>query len=81
MHLWQCYFEVRICDSGTTGIIGIGLYPTGVPLVGMVGMYNGSIGYHADDGHRSPCLRPIFEIVPNVAATTAVFDDFAELDR
>lgn len=44
------YFEIRVENEGEDGHVGIGLYPADQRLKGMPGWYNGSYGYHGDDG-------------------------------
>lgn len=45
------YFELEIVDSGTNGWIAIGLAKSTYPLTKHPGWCEGSVGYHADNGH------------------------------
>ncbi|RIB30700.1 concanavalin A-like lectin/glucanase domain-containing protein, partial [Gigaspora rosea] len=54
----QCklfYFEVDIIDEGKNKWIGIGFCEKAVNLNGMPGCYDGSWGYHGDDGNLFYC--------------------------
>eukprot|EP01119_Soliformovum_irregulare_P010328 TRINITY_DN2538_c2_g1_i2.p1 TRINITY_DN2538_c2_g1~~TRINITY_DN2538_c2_g1_i2.p1 ORF type:complete len:2760 (-),score=753.14 TRINITY_DN2538_c2_g1_i2:11-8005(-) len=44
------YYEILVVSEGEDGHVGIGLYPVDQKLRGMPGWYNGSYGYHGDDG-------------------------------
>jgi hypothetical protein len=47
------YYEVTLINPGKDAAIGMGLYPMAqLPQMnGMPGWYNGSYGYHSDDGN------------------------------
>lgn len=45
------YFEMEILDSGQEGWVALGLAKTTYPLTKHPGWAEGSVGYHADNGH------------------------------
>ncbi|CAG8799809.1 22161_t:CDS:2, partial [Dentiscutata erythropus] len=56
----QCklfYFEVDIIDEGENKSIGIGFCEKTVNLEGMPGWYNGSWGYHGNNGKFYNCSK------------------------
>eukprot|EP00743_Colponemidia_sp_Colp-15_P006965 GILK01007516.1.p1 GENE.GILK01007516.1~~GILK01007516.1.p1 ORF type:complete len:1088 (-),score=270.66 GILK01007516.1:74-3145(-) len=46
------YFEMKVENSGDSGIVGIGLVDIDVPISSMPGWYGNSYGYHGDDGKK-----------------------------
>ncbi len=46
------YFEVLIETEGDDGNVAIGIYPAEQKLQGLPGWFNGSYGYHGDDGSK-----------------------------
>eukprot|EP00761_Pharyngomonas_kirbyi_P003756 gb/GECH01003760.1/.p1 GENE.gb/GECH01003760.1/~~gb/GECH01003760.1/.p1 ORF type:complete len:3504 (+),score=578.80 gb/GECH01003760.1/:1-10512(+) len=45
------YFELKITSLGTSGEFAVGFAPRGNNLEGYPGWYDGSVGYHGDDGN------------------------------
>ena len=46
------YYEVKVQNGGTNTAIGVGLIERGSAPRGMPGWYDGSYGYHGDDGNK-----------------------------
>jgi hypothetical protein len=46
------YYEILIESEGDEGYIAIGIYPADQKLQGLPGWFNGSYGFHGNDGSK-----------------------------